>query len=121
MCSTLSLVETLSSPKQPQPERQKDWYPYYAGYTTAFAAGVFEAYLSGAESVLDPWNGSGTTTAVASTTVNTCSCLGSCGCCRYYTLVKVMNLGCVSIADATNVDDPDAIDSPASTLILLVS
>ncbi len=52
----------ISSPKQP---RRKDWYPYYAGYTAAFTRDVLESYLRSAESVLDPWNGSGTTTAVA--------------------------------------------------------
>lgn len=56
---------TLASPKQPPSERLKDWYPYYAGYTSAFVTDVFECYLKRAESVVDPWNGSGTTTAVA--------------------------------------------------------
>ena len=67
-------MEFLASPKQPQPERLKDWYPYYAGYTSAFAAGVFGTHLSSAQSVLDPWNGSGTTTAVAA--ARGVSCLG---------------------------------------------
>lgn len=58
-------MDLLTSPKQPSQERLKDWYPYYAGYTSAFAAGVFKAYLGSAESVVDPWNGSGTTTAIA--------------------------------------------------------
>jgi SAM-dependent methyltransferase len=42
------------------------WYPYYAGYTEEFTRGVLE--LVGQDSaltVLDPWNGSGTTTKVA--------------------------------------------------------
>ena len=56
---------TLASPKQPPSERLKDWYPYYAGFTSAFATDVFKCYLKTAESVVDPWNGSGTTTAVA--------------------------------------------------------
>ena len=56
---------TLSSPKQPPAERLKDWYPYYAGFTSAFVTDVFECYLQSAGSVVDPWNGSGTTTAVA--------------------------------------------------------
>ena len=56
---------TLSSPKQPPAEHLKDWYPYYAGFTSAFVSDVFECYLQSAGSVVDPWNGSGTTTAVA--------------------------------------------------------
>ena len=56
---------TLASPKQPPPEHLKDWYPYYAGFTSAFVTDVFKYYLQSARSVVDPWNGSGTTTAVA--------------------------------------------------------
>ena len=56
---------TLASPKQPPPEHLKDWYPYYAGFTSAFVTDVFECYLQSIGSVVDPWNGSGTTTAVA--------------------------------------------------------
>jgi DNA modification methylase len=42
------------------------WYPYYAGYTEEFAAQVIEASGLGPKStVLDPWNGCGTTTHVA--------------------------------------------------------
>lgn len=42
------------------------WYPYYAGYTEEFAAQVIEASNLGPNStVLDPWNGCGTTTRVA--------------------------------------------------------
>ncbi len=67
-------MELLASPKQPPLERLKDWYPYYAGYTSAFAAGVFATDLSAAQSVLDPWNGSGTTTAVVA--ARGVSCLG---------------------------------------------
>ena len=56
---------TLTSPKQPPAEHLKDWYPFYAGFTSAFVTDVFECYLQSARSVVDPWNGSGTTTAVA--------------------------------------------------------
>ncbi len=55
----------LSSPKQPQPERLKDWYPYYAGFSYDFARDVIQAYFPNAQSIIDPWNGSGTTTAAA--------------------------------------------------------
>lgn len=58
-------MDVHPSPKQPHKERLKDWYPYYAGYTAAFAASVFETHLTHAQSVVDPWNGSGTTTSVA--------------------------------------------------------
>ena len=67
-------MESLASPKQPHQERLKDWYPYYAGFTSAFAASVFGSDLSAAQSVLDPWNGSGTTTAVAA--ARGVSCMG---------------------------------------------
>jgi DNA modification methylase len=42
------------------------WYPYYAGYTEEFAAEIIEASgLDPKSTVLDPWNGCGTTTRVA--------------------------------------------------------
>lgn len=58
-------MTALRSPKQPGSEEQRDWYPYYAGFTRAFAEDVFDRYLLEAQSVVDPWNGSGTTTSVA--------------------------------------------------------
>ena len=57
--------EGLASPKQPSPTRDRDWYPYYAGFTEEFVEGVIGEYLAGADSVLDPWSGSGTTSVVA--------------------------------------------------------
>ncbi|MBN1609917.1 MAG: hypothetical protein JW940_25020 [Polyangiaceae bacterium] len=52
-----------------KPSRQsgfESWYPYYAGFTEEFARGVL-VELGGGRSltVLDPWNGSGTTTRIA--------------------------------------------------------
>jgi DNA modification methylase len=42
------------------------WYPYYAGFSESFARSVLETVpLASGSSVLDPWNGSGTTTHVA--------------------------------------------------------
>lgn len=42
------------------------WYPYYAGYTEDFARGILSQLGPGAPlTILDPWNGSGTTTLVA--------------------------------------------------------
>lgn len=55
----------LASPKQPQPERERDWYPYYAGFTERFVDDVVSTYARQARTVLDPWNGAGTTTATA--------------------------------------------------------
>ena len=42
------------------------WYPYYAGFSPEFAKGLIESSgLRGRAQVLDPWNGSGTTTTSA--------------------------------------------------------
>lgn len=42
------------------------WYPYYAGYSTEFALAILSAAKLPADAtVLDPWNGSGTTTLAA--------------------------------------------------------
>jgi DNA modification methylase len=44
-----------------------EFFPYYAGYSDAFARNILEsANLSYDTIVFDPWNGSGTTTSVAS-------------------------------------------------------
>lgn len=43
----------------------KDWYPYYAGFSSDFVASALARHFSAASYVVDPWNGSGTTTAVA--------------------------------------------------------
>jgi len=43
------------------------WYPYYAGYSTNFVSDILAALnLADDAVVLDPWNGSGTTTTVCS-------------------------------------------------------
>src|ERR1700678_3726619 len=45
---------------------QSRWYRYYAGFSERFARTALEsARLSAEDWVLDPWNGSGTTTATA--------------------------------------------------------
>jgi DNA methylase len=42
------------------------WYPYYAGFTAKFTQKVFEiSQIPKSSVILDPWNGSGTTTSVA--------------------------------------------------------
>jgi hypothetical protein len=43
------------------------WYRYYAGYADAFVADVVARLPEQTSNVLDPWNGSGTTTSVAAT------------------------------------------------------
>lgn len=44
-----------------------NWYRYYAGYSTQFVRDVLAHLgLPDGATILDPWNGSGTTTAVAS-------------------------------------------------------
>ena len=56
---------TMISPKQSPLDKVRDWYPFYAGFTETFAAAVLTSHLKDVRSVLDPWNGSGTTTAVS--------------------------------------------------------
>jgi hypothetical protein len=60
---------TIPSPKQSRSSR-RGWdafFPYYAGYPSSFASAVISsAGLDPSAVVLDPWNGSGTTTQVAS-------------------------------------------------------
>lgn len=59
----------IPSPKQTRSSRDgwDAFFPYYAGYPAAFATSVIgSARLPSNALVLDPWNGSGTTTQVAS-------------------------------------------------------
>jgi hypothetical protein len=57
----------LSSPKLAASERRDSLFPYYAGFSTAFVSDVLDALqVTTGQIILDPWNGSGTTTAVAS-------------------------------------------------------
>ena len=53
----------LISPKQRSSRSQRDWYPYYAGFTEEFVGAVIAEHLCDAKFILDPWSGSGTTTA----------------------------------------------------------
>ncbi|MER9630984.1 hypothetical protein [Mesorhizobium sp. M0296] len=59
----------IQSPKR-TPQAQRGWngfFPYYAGYPESFARALLEsANLSKGSVILDPWNGSGTTTFSAS-------------------------------------------------------
>lgn len=63
---TVVAMKQLPSPKQPSGRCQRDWYPYYAGYTESFVEEVASALFADHARVLDPWNGSGTTSAVCS-------------------------------------------------------
>ena len=58
---------TLTNPKlRDNIYGKADWYPYYAGYAQGFVADVLELLkITQGQTVLDPWNGSGTTTQVA--------------------------------------------------------
>jgi hypothetical protein len=58
-------VASSPTPKQPPPAHRKDWYPYYAGFRSDFVGWALSAHFANATHVLDPWNGSGTTTTVA--------------------------------------------------------
>lgn len=51
----------MRTPKQPSKRGSK--YKYYAGFSNAFVADVLDRYATATSRVLDPWNGSGTTTA----------------------------------------------------------
>ena len=53
------------SPKQPSSRQERDWYPYYAGFTERFVEAVLSEYLVDSKRILDPWSGSGTTVSVA--------------------------------------------------------
>lgn len=56
---------TLSSPKlNASPRGAVSGYRYYAGYADAFVADVVARLPDQTSNVLDPWNGSGTTTSV---------------------------------------------------------
>jgi hypothetical protein len=55
-----------SHKRRSKPEHGKgSWYSYYAGFSSIFVADVLRTIPSAQSNVLDPWNGSGTTTQVA--------------------------------------------------------
>jgi SAM-dependent methyltransferase len=63
----MSALENLPNPKRDRSSLtgRAAWYPYYAGFSASFAQAVLEQLAGPTNSrVLDPWNGSGTTTAV---------------------------------------------------------
>ncbi|MBI5648604.1 MAG: hypothetical protein HY962_16860 [Ignavibacteriae bacterium] len=54
----------MKSPKLAK-SSQKTWYPYYAGYSVDFVDEIVKNEFSNTDSIIDPWNGSGTTSLVA--------------------------------------------------------
>lgn len=46
--------------------RKETSFRYYAGFSSSFVADILAEYATATSCVLDPWNGSGTTTAVCS-------------------------------------------------------
>ena len=59
---------SLASPKRSASERRglHEWHPYYAGYSESFVTDILsELEIPPRHVVLDPMNGSGTTTMVA--------------------------------------------------------
>jgi SAM-dependent methyltransferase len=61
-------LSSLRTPKQARGtlEGVAAWYGYYAGYSPLFVSDVLERFsIPPGESILDPWNGVGTTTQVA--------------------------------------------------------
>jgi tRNA G10 N-methylase Trm11 len=60
-------TSSIRSPKRPGLGRNAgSWYQYYAGYSSEFVVDVLrELRLPSDATVLDPWNGSGTTTLIA--------------------------------------------------------
>jgi SAM-dependent methyltransferase len=71
----MAISQTISSsicfrnPKRDEESRRGrfGWYQYYAGYSPSFVqdALAFSAAEAGVAQILDPWNGSGTTTQVS--------------------------------------------------------
>lgn len=60
--------ENLPNPKRlsANTNGRDNWYPFYPGFSSDFASWILDALSSGeGVTVLDPWNGSGTTTTAA--------------------------------------------------------
>ena len=62
------MMVTPRSPKQTNQNSSTNinWFPYYAGYSSEFVHDVLSRFtLRKGDTILDPWNGSGTTTTTA--------------------------------------------------------
>lgn len=69
MTTTSDLTNSPSNPKlaASQDFGRSRWYPYYAGYSPDFVSSMIEILnAKNDDLVMDPWNGSGTTTTVCS-------------------------------------------------------
>ncbi len=56
----------LTSPKMRGSNGRAKWFPYYAGFSQEFASDAIDQFCPKKNgTILDPWNGSGTTTSVA--------------------------------------------------------
>lgn len=56
----------MGAPRSPKLKSRREWYRYYAGYSEGFVADTLDLLaVPVGGTILDPWNGSGTTTAVA--------------------------------------------------------
>ena len=62
-------IEVENPKRNPQDSTGRaSWYPYYAGFSNKFAYSLLKsADLHDGDSILDPWNGGGTTTEAALT------------------------------------------------------
>jgi len=91
----------IPSPKQTRSNRigWDAFFPYYAGYPASFASAVIgSARLPADALVLDPWNGSGTTTQVASRLG-----LRTVGCDINPVMVVVSRARCLQPADGDSI------------------
>lgn len=62
MCA---MLHRLQSPKLSSDSRRKAIYPYYAGFSESFVDSLIDTMgISESDVIVDPWNGSGTTTTV---------------------------------------------------------
>lgn len=68
--NNIEFVKLKSSPKIKNNNiyANSNWYGFYAGFSDAFVKELFDIYCPKSKNtiILDPWNGSGTTTLVAS-------------------------------------------------------
>lgn len=63
---TITQELCLDAKRRPSRKGIEGWYSYYAGFSESFARTVLESIpIEKGATVLDPWNGSGTTTSVA--------------------------------------------------------
>jgi SAM-dependent methyltransferase len=65
--ASVSSLQHIHTAKRGRNERRgvHGWHPYYAGYAERFVVDVLDVLGKPGDLVLDPWNGSGTTTLVA--------------------------------------------------------